>query len=198
MNKTLKIIIYTGTIIALGWGILTWVVERRGPKKSWDMGNVNSDKKALIVFDPDPFYNFDEQVCLSVAEVLAENGMAVKVVSVAAADMQELRRYDVLVFCANTYNWSPDWALRDFIKGQESLHGKPVIAITLGAGSTASSKRKLEQLISSNDGKILGSNAFWLMRPNDEARMKESNVRVALSIVKDWSGTLVDEYLKTK
>ncbi len=91
MNKTLKIIIYTVTIIALGWGILTWVVERMGPKKSWNIGDTNSDKKALIVYDPDPFYNFDEQVCLSVAEVLADNGMAVKVASVAAAGTDELQ-----------------------------------------------------------------------------------------------------------
>ena len=187
---------YTLLAVCCGWGILTWIVEKKGPMKGWDFGDSNIYGQALIVYDPDPFYNFDEQVCLSVAEVFTENGMKVKVVSVAAAGEHDLKTFDVLVFCANTYNWSPDWAIQDFIKGQKSLHGKPVMAITLGAGSTASSKKKLEHLISSKDGTILGSGTFWLMRPNDEARMNESNVRVALSMVRNWSESLVYEYRK--
>lgn len=196
MKKTLKIVILTMLVISCGWGILTWMVEKKGPKKSWDFGDTNSDYQALIVYDPDPFYNFDEQVCLSVAEVLADNSMKVRVVSVAAAGEHDLKTFDVLVFCANTYNWSPDWAIQDFIIDQKSLQGKPVMAITLGAGSTASSKKKLEQLIFNKNGTILGSSAFWLMRPNDEARMNESNVRVALSMVRNWSESLVHEYRK--
>ena len=61
-------------IIAVAWTALTFYVEKKGPAKRWRVGN-DSEQKVLIVFDPDPFYNLDEKVCMSFANALAEQHM---------------------------------------------------------------------------------------------------------------------------
>jgi hypothetical protein len=195
MKKILKIMLYVAAGVSAAWLILTLVVERPGPSKSWDLGDVGSSQRVLIVYDPDPFYNLDEQICLSFAKGLAAHGLAVKVASVSAAKELKSSTFTAFVFCANTYNWSPDWAVSDFISQQPSLDNKPVVAITLGAGSTDWSQKRLEQLIINNRGKILDSRPLWLLRPNDEARMKESNIKVACAMVQNWADTLSNDLL---
>jgi flavorubredoxin len=189
-KKTLKIIFFTLTFIGVGWLILTLAVEATGPDKSWAFGDQQAIEKVLVVYDPDPFYNLDEQVCRSLAEEMANQGMRVKVASVRAARDLTPESFDALVFCSNTYNWAPDWAVIGYIEDQKSLGNKPVIAITLGAGSTNISQKKLEDLIIHKQGKIIGSRSLWLMRPNDESRNTEPNVQIALSIVRSWAVTL--------
>lgn len=190
MKKIKKIFLYTLAVLLIGWGALTWVVERPSPKKSWNFINsTTTGKKVLIVFDPDPFYNLDEQVCLAIAQVFSDSGFTVKVTSVLAANESNLSSYDAYVFCANTYNWSPDWAVTRFIKKQKSFNKKPVASITLGAGSTMASQKKLEHLILSQNGTLINSRSLWLARPNDESRMKESNITVALSLARTWAAT---------
>ena len=56
---------------------------------------------------------------------------------------------------------------------------KKVIAISLGSGSTEASQRRFENLIKEKKANLIGSKSFWLMKPNDETRMDESNVNVA-------------------
>jgi len=196
MKKPFRLVYYTATIISLGWCILTVMVEINGPEKSWDFGDKDARESVLIVYDPDPFYNLDEQVCLAFATVLAKQGMRVKVASVSAAKDLEFSGFNVYVFCANTYNWAPDWALTRYIKEQKSLNKKPVIAVTLGSGSTRISQKKLEQLIIRTEGRIIDSRSFWLMRPNDEAQTKESNVQIALSRVRNWAELLAPKIMQ--
>lgn len=171
------------------WLVLTLVVEATGPEKSWQAGDRQATRKILIVFDPDPFYNLDEQVCRVLADELGHMGLNVRVASVAAANKSPEERFDAFVFCSNTYNWEPDWAISRYIKGR-SLLGKPVVAITLGAGSTGASHKKLEELILKKQATIIGSRSLWLMRPNDETRTGEPNVEVALSLIREWAKVL--------
>jgi hypothetical protein len=187
MKRYIKIAFSAATIIGVGWGALTLVAEIRGPKKSWDLGDSSAKESVLIVYDPDPFYDLDQQVCLAFADVLTNEGMKVKVASVSAAEESNFSNFNGYVFCANTYNWAPDWALTKYIENQESLNKKPVIAITLGSGSTKRSQTKLEQLVIRKGGNIIDSHSLWLMRPNDEARMEEPNIQVAISIVRNWA-----------
>lgn len=174
-----------GVILAI-WIILTFWAEAKGPARSLDLGMTNTGKKVLVVYDPDPIYNLDEQVCQTFAEALAAEGMQVKIATVAAAAMPDLQGYDVFVCCANTYNWRPDWAIANFIN-TTPLENKPVVAITLGSGSTKASQKALERLITKKKSLLMDSRTYWLMRPNDESRMEESNVKVCLSLVTDWA-----------
>lgn len=178
-------------IIAVVWGLLTLWVEKQGPARTWDFGR-SGERTALLVYDPDPIYNLDEQVCKAFAQSLSEKGWYAGVKTVSAAAGVSTANYDLVVFCANTYNWAPDWAITRFIRRNDGLQGRNVVAITLGSGSTHQSKRKMEALLRAQHARLVDSRTFWLMRPNDESRSGEKNVAVALSMVHQWAEGISD------
>jgi hypothetical protein len=59
-------------VIAVLWIILTLWAESQGPKRFQKIGTDNNGLKAVIIYDPDPFYNLDQQVCEAFAKVLAD------------------------------------------------------------------------------------------------------------------------------
>ena len=196
--KTIKKII----IITIGfltfWLILTLFVEKKGPEYTMNIGQSKNNQKALILFDPDPFYNLDKQISNSFAQGLAEKGWVSKISSIASAKNLEDEQFDLYVFCANTYNWTPDWALSNYIKKHGQLKGKNVVAITLGSGSTNRSKRILENLIKLKEANLIDSKVFWLMRPNDESKMNESNVKVAVEMANNFGKQIAQSFENDK
>jgi hypothetical protein len=194
MKKFLKVLAFTVIIFSIIWTFLTIWVEGKGPAKSWELGSKSSLKTALIIYDPDPFYNLDEQISRKFGQALADHGMHVHVASVAAAGkLNAQTTYDLYVLCANTYNWRPDWALTNFIENEMKLKDKSVVAITLGSGSTEESQQVLEEIIRQKNGHLIGSRSLWLMRPNDESRMEESNVAVSLSMAYTWGEEMANK-----
>jgi len=179
-----KILLVLVAVIVLLWGGLTLWVQQEGSAFYSTFGEPESARHALIVFDPDPFYNLDEQVCEGFAKGLAESGKwQVQVASVARA--RSLRpEVDLYVLCANTYNWAPDQALTYYIEEELDLADKEVVALTVGSGSTARAQRLLEEQLQEKGAAVLASEAYWLMRPNDEERMEEENVVVAVDRAK--------------
>jgi hypothetical protein len=185
-RKFLKYLKSTFILVAICWLLLTLYVERKGPAKKWIFGSENGEK-VLIVYDPDPFYNLDEKICKSFANALAEEHMHVTVATVAATDNMETKSFDVYIYCANTYNWRPDWSITNFVRNNTtSQNGKPVVAVTLGAGSTESSKLNFEAVLADTGATIVGSYSLWLWRPNDELKTKDSNVQVAIDKAYQW------------
>jgi flavorubredoxin len=184
----LRYVIATLVLIATVWGAITIYVQKKGPARQWISG-IENQKTALIVYDPDPFYNLDEQICLAFGKELAIHGMNVTIASVAAAEEHNVKiRYDVLVYCANTYNWRPDWAITNFIEEYSSLNiNSDVVAITLGAGSTEASQKNLENIIVNSGRNLIESYSLWLWRPNNESKIQEPNVDVAISMAQDWA-----------
>ncbi len=174
------------------WIILTLVVGKKGPEKIALIGGSNDDKKALIVYDPDPIYNLDEKISKSFAEGLAEKGWSSKVATVAAVKNVEEEPFDLYVFCANTYNWAPDKAIRNHIKNSNYLQGKKVVAITLGSGSTKRSQRMLEELIEQKQATLIDSKVFWLMKPNEETKTKRSNIKIAVEMANTFGKQIAE------
>ncbi|MBC8082339.1 MAG: hypothetical protein H7Z21_03950 [Hymenobacter sp.] len=190
MKKLLKTTGIAALAMGAGWAALTLWAESAGPKRSWKLGNQAAKKRALIVYDADPFYNLDEQVCRSFGQALADNGMRVTVATVKAAGDSSGQPVDLYVFCANTYNWAPDWSVSDFIKTQVHLNGKSVVAITVGGGGTAAAQAGLEKLLLDQKARLLDSRPLWLLKPNDESRGQESNVAVAVSMAYAWGAEI--------
>lgn len=182
--------------ILIIWIVLTVWVEKEGPYDKWNMGNLDAPKKALILYDQDPFYNLDQQICESVGRALADNGFNVTIATVAAVKDVKTTDFQLYVFCANTYNWEPDWAICRAIDKQIPIAGKEVIAITLGAGSTRNSQKAFENLIKSKKANLLGSKSFWLWKPNDASRTEESNVKVAVEMSKEWATKIIERINK--
>ena len=182
----IKILWILGSI-AFFWLVLTLFAQRKGSEKIAAFGsdsNTNSHK-ALIVYNPDLFYNLDEQVCESLAKALAEEGWSARIATIASAEKLENETFNLYVFCTNTYNWAPDWPTSRFIKNQEFIKGSNAVAITLGSGSTERSRRLLEEMVEGTGANLLYSETVWLMKPNDESRDKESNVKIGLEKAKD-------------
>lgn len=164
--------------IAIVWTILTVWVNYSGKQQSTWIKSKEGNLKALIVFNPDPFYNLDEQVCTSFADALSQEGISSHLVTTKKLD-ETLELYDLYVFCTNTYNWGPDWGLTNRIKTWEGLDGKKVVALTVGAGATMRAQRKLEWHLEDKGADILVSEMFWLMKPNEENQTQLSNVEIA-------------------
>jgi hypothetical protein len=184
-------LIIIGLTILFVWLALTLTVEMPGPMKMTSMGPADAPQKALLVYDPDPFYNFDEQVCKAIAEVLADQRIQSTIATVESAPAILQGQYNIVVICANTYNWRPDWTISQYLRSQTALKGQRVIAITVGSGSTNSSQKALERLLLKKETDLIGSRSFWFLRPNDESRMNEKNVQVALSQARAWTQELV-------
>ena len=177
-------------VIAVIWVGLTLWVEMDGPAKSWQVGEEQWTRSALLVYDPDPIYDLDRQVCQAFAEGLAEQGIRSTVATVAAAEEMELAPPDMFVLCANTYNWRPDRSIAHYVQRTASLKGASVVAMTLGSGSTEASQRAFEERIRAVGARIIASRSSWLMRPNDEARLEEGNVAVAIDRTRRWAAEL--------
>jgi flavodoxin len=186
---------YVALIVVLGvlmiWGILTWFSNAEGAKQIALFGETSSTRHALIVYDPDPFYQLDQQVCDAMAEELAVYDWRVKVVSVAALPEKEDTNVDLYVFCANTYNWQPDQAIVNYIQKHNELAQQAVVAVTLGSGSTKRAQRLLREELEAKEANVLAEDTFWLMRPNDESHPEETNVQIAL----DQAKQLIEQVL---
>lgn len=180
-----KIIIGLIALLAI-WAFLTLWAEGKGKSKTWERGNPSSLKKVLIVYDPDPFYNLDQQVCEGFGKALEDSGWHVTYATVAAAHKMNTDSFTLYVFCANTYNWSPDWAITSYIKKKVVIKEKNVVAITVGGGSTISAKYVFEKSIKESGGILLGSQTYWLWQPNDESRLKEPNSKVAAEMAEKF------------
>lgn len=152
--------------------------------------------QALVVFDPDPIYNLDEQVCRAYAQGLNAEGWQVVIASVNSARTLA-GKFDHYAFCANTYNWGPDLSICNFIENRKDLYQKPVLAITLGSGSTARAQRILERKIIKQEAKLINSVNYWLLRPNDESRLDEPNVEVAIDMAHTLGLTTAKNFLNS-
>jgi hypothetical protein len=144
------------------WIVLTIWVERTAQASMRSIGDAPSGPRALIVYDPDPIYDLDAQVCRAFAEGLAERGFQSTVATVARSDRWVLRPPRVL--CEHVQLAAGSCGGRGFIE-ELDLVGKPVVAITLGAGSTEVSQRMLEEIIKGKHAELLGSRSFWIIAP---------------------------------
>ncbi|MCB0669353.1 MAG: hypothetical protein KDC80_26195 [Saprospiraceae bacterium] len=184
LQRAFKILL----IILSAWFMLTLFVQQDGPSISDQIGPATAPSRILVVYDPDPFYDLDRQVCEAFARGLAGNGFLIDVATVKALKKTNFDHYQIYVFCANTYNWAPDWSISRFIRRNRRIFmDKAAIAITLGSGSTSRSKRMLEDYINGTGAELIASRTYWLLRPNDESRMDESNVAVACDRVYDFA-----------
>lgn len=193
MKKRIRTSLYVIAGIAVFWTALTIWAEVAGKQQVKEVVAEEGNLTALILYNPDPIYNLDEQVCISFAEGLQELGISSKIVTNKKASQFSEDTYDLYVFCANTYNFSPDRGILKAIDKFGDLEGQPVVAITLGSGSTDRSQRKFEEFLNDKKVNLLRSRTYWLMRPNDESKMEESNIKIAVDLSKELALSLSQE-----
>jgi len=167
------------------WLLTTLWAQFGGIQREVFIGDPKAEKRALIVYNPDPFYNLDEQVAKSFAYGLYQEDFSSVISTVKKA--KDLKQdYDLYVFCANTYNFAPDWLLKRFIRTHPNLERQNVVAITLGAGATRRAKIILEGELEYKNANILASESLWLLRPNEECLPENSNIENAIQIAEEF------------
>ena len=184
MKRILSRVLYIVLIIAGIWTGLTIWVQFFGQESISEMGGESATYSALLVYNPDPIYNLDAQVCRSYARGLCESDFSATIATTGKVP-KDITPYDLFVICANTYNWAPDWKIMKFVRTNERLGGKPAVALTLGSGSTSNAMQKLEKALENRNMRVLDSHTLWLLRPNDESRLEEKNTDVAQTIAFD-------------
>lgn len=196
MRKWFIRLVITAAMLSLGWMLLSFWANAKGRAAEWTIGEPGAAKHALIIFDPDPFYNFDEQVCKAFAKGLAQHGFSSRICTVAKAEPLYAPTYDLYVFCANTYNGHPDAAVSYYIQQQIGLQDQKTVSITLGGGYTERSQEMFNRLLSYKNVHLIESFRYWLWRPNDENRSKERNVAVAVSMAEAAGAAVAKKFPK--
>ncbi|MBK8228429.1 MAG: hypothetical protein IPK70_14805 [Flavobacteriales bacterium] len=182
MRRALRVLIGVG----LFWGLLTWWAERPGrPFSEYMLADEADARTALIVFDPDPIYDLDAQVAAAMAKRLHSMGWNARVQDAASMDTESPLDAELRIVIANTYNWAPDGGVLDYVQREPGMAKAPVIAITLGSGSTARAHRIFLQAIKARGADVVGARELWLMRPNDESRTQEPNTAVACDLASE-------------
>jgi len=182
--------------MVFSWYLVGIWVNHYGKARIQNYEQVNPSQQAIILFNPDPIYNLDEQVGQAFAEGLWEKDWAVQLATVQSKHTIDPQLFDLIVFCANTYNFAPDQGTIDAIS-DFSIEGKPIVALTLGSGTTSRAHRILKNHIERAGGDIVAEKQLWLMRPNDESRLDESNIEVAKDIAKEMASHITLLYTST-
>lgn len=182
MEIRFKISLRIFVVVLLLWGGLTLWVERERTAPVEVLAAPSAAGRALVLYNPDPIYDLDRQVGTAFASALNDQGWEVTLASHGEISAGYDPGFDLYVFIANTYNWAPDWPTRRTIRKATWLAGRPVVAITLGSGSTSRSQRLLLASLQDRGAQVLASETNWLFRPNDASRVEISNVQVALEM----------------
>ncbi|PKL79575.1 MAG: hypothetical protein CVV25_07430 [Ignavibacteriae bacterium HGW-Ignavibacteriae-4] len=184
MKKNIRRLIYTLSIVSIVWIGLTIWVQFSNSGDEIIIGETGGEPTVLITYNPDPIYNLDEQICIAFAKGLATNGIKSRIITTNTEPLTE--EYDIYVFCANTYNWAPDWGITSFIYNIPNLENKNCINITVGSGSTSRARTILAKSVQDRNANLMDSREFWLLKPNDENRIEESNIDVAVDMANQW------------
>ncbi len=185
MKKWMRLFVHGIASIAIIWVGLTFWAELAGKQQIQHFPADNATRSALLLYNPDPIYNLDEQIGLALADELKNHGISSTLATNRKVNKLENQAFDVYIFCANTYNFAPDQGIKNAIRRLNLQPKDPVVAITLGSGSTHRSQKRFERFLRGLGLEVVQSQTFWLLRPNDERRMDESNLQVAVDLAKE-------------
>lgn len=197
MNKATTNFAYAIGAFLILWGGVSIVTPSLKNADTVEIGQENAVQRALILYNPDPYYNFDEQVCKNFAAGLKSKNISSTIISTKNFEANK-GDFDLYVLCANTYNFAPDRGIQNVIKNELDLNEKNIIAITLGAGTTNRAQNILDRLVTEKGGTLLDSKSFWLLRPNDDSRSKEDNIAVANDMALQFGKATAEKLSKVK
>ena len=179
----MKIVLWILFGIGLVWLLLNFSVQWHNEPYNEEFGEKSSRNSVLVIYHPDAIKDLDHQLAVAAAKEMVSNGYFAAVATVPFVTKVDAGRFQKLIIIANTYNWSPDWAVSDWVKNSSILKGKEVFAITLGSGSTKTAQRELENLLQVKEVILKRSIPLWLLRPNVEGRESQSNVELAKEVL---------------
>ena len=170
------------SILLIGLGVLTAYIEAEAPSRHESLGGAGQ-AKALVLYHPSRDAGFSDDLSMAFADGLKLAGLAVERATLTSATPASPKGYALVAVVSNTYWWTPDLPTLRYLD-RARLDSIPVVALIGGAGATGRSQRVLEEALGRTGAKVLAARSFWLWRPNDEARMNETNRTVALDMAR--------------
>lgn len=154
MKKILKAIVFTFlAIILLGMLWFAWASHANKTEHKSNPINYESKKeeakKALLVYQKSRT-SFSNNLAVSVAESLSENGYNVLMNYPGDYLSKDLSEYDLLIFQSPVYMATPSPVLTDYIKSIENYGDAKVIFYSTGMLDTTEEFASIEELFSNH------------------------------------------------
>lgn len=166
-------------VALVGGSIVTIVVEREAAYRIEPIAAAGRLGSALVLYHPSRDAHFSDDLSLAVARGLGEAGWRVDRETLTSETPGQPREYQLVIVVSNTYFQMPDRPTLRWL-ARAKLDGIPTIGMIGGLGATGRSERVLGEALRATGAQVLGTQSYWIMRPNDERRLKEPNRRVAL------------------
>ena len=185
VSKRLRIVAAATLCVLVAAAVLvTLVVETEVADEREIVGGAGP-ARAVVLYHPSRDAHFSDDLSQTIAATLAAAGYSVERATLTHATPASWPGVTLLVVVSNTYWWTPDVPTLRYL-ARARLRGIAAVGIIGGAGSTDRSRRMLETALHRTGAKVLGAQAYWLLRPNDESRFEEPNRAVALQMARDW------------
>jgi hypothetical protein len=161
---------------------LTIHIEVEGPYRKESLGGTGP-ARALVLYHPSRDAHFSDELSLAVAEGFKAAGLAVDRATLTSSTPGSAAGYAIVAIVSNTYYWTPDLPTLRYLK-RARFTDVPAIGLIGGLGATGRSQRLLDAALRRAGARVLSTRSYWILRPNDEARMHEPNRGVAADLAR--------------
>ena len=172
-------------VLAAVWAVISVIVELEGEYRFETLKGGAGKGRALVLFHPSRDAHFSDDLSLAFAEGLMAAGFDVDRATLTSETPARPEAYNLIAVVSNTYYWTPDLPTLRYLR-RARLQGIAAAGLIGGAGSTGRSQRVLDLALRGTGATVIETRSFWLWRPNDETRARESNREVALSLARQF------------
>lgn len=163
-------------------GVTVWV-EREAPYARENLGGDSTGLRALILYHPSRDAHFSEELTLAAADGFKAAGYQVDRATLTTRTPARPEGYALIAVVSNTFYGIPDLPTLRYLR-RARFDGLKVLGLMAGAGSTERSEQRLATELRNTGAIDVETRSFWIMRPNDETRMKEPNRAVARDLAR--------------
>lgn len=174
-------------LLFLGWNFaLMPFVNQPVVRELETLNPDGAEGAALIVYHPGRS-DLQERATSGFADGLVEAGWRVDITTPSAETISDLTEYDLLIFGAQSYTWTPALPLKDYLQRVGDLEGKPVIAIISGLGETTPANSDMRSLLEEVNGSLIELYNVWQVRPIDDLYGVDDPYEAMRGVAAEWT-----------
>lgn len=183
-------------LLLLAAAALTVAVERERPFTLQKLGGPGRAGRALVLYHPSRDARFSDDLSLALAEGFKDAGFAVDRATLTSDTPTQPEGYALVGLVSNTYWWTPDLPTLRYLR-RARFDGLPVVGLMGGLGATDRSERILGERLLETAPLAVRTRSYWLLRPNDETRLAESNRAVAQDLARRFGKESAEALART-
>ncbi len=120
--------------------------------------------------------------CSLALEGLVSNGWRVEVTTPSAQTATDLSGYDLLVLGGPTYGFTPNQAIKRYLKRLGDLDGQRTVTIITALGAGERSTAIMENLVRQANGDLVRALLLYKSRPNDDDNFVDGEQNQTLAV----------------